>query len=148
MVLKPPDNIDRALQAVRKTGPGCDERHKDVPILQQRDMEGIRQDSHNDVGRAIDPDGLVQRDRAGDGAGKALAHDRHSGSGRRVLWKEIATSSHLYAKQSEESGGQLGTAEHSRLIAESDGEVPAVIALEATEAVRARSPVEEGGIRG
>src|SRR6266550_3535983 len=49
-------------------------------------------------------------------------------------------------EEPEEARGHLRAAQHSRLIAQSDGDVDGVVAFETTETIGARSPIAERGI--
>src|SRR5205814_2511677 len=85
---------------------------------------------------------------AGNGAGKAVTHNGHSTSRLILAGKEIAPDRYPDAKEPEEARGQLRAAQHSRPIAQSNGDVGRVVAFETTETVGARSPIAERGIRG
>ena len=124
-----------------------DEWHKDVRILKQREVKRMRQHSHDVLGRAVNDDGLVERDAAGDGAGKAFAHDGHSGSGRRIFVQEIAPRRYPDSEEPEEARGHLSAAQHARLVAHADGAVGGVVGFDGAEALGTRSPVQERGIR-
>src|SRR5207302_9109524 len=90
---------------------------------------------------------VVDRDAAGDGGGKAFAHEGTSGSGRRILVQEIAPRRYPDSEEPEEARGHLSAAQHARLVAHADGAVGGVVGFEGAEALGTRSPVQEGGIR-
>src|SRR6266576_2691640 len=84
---------------------------------------------------------------AGNGAGKAFAHNRHSSCGLILACKEIAADRYPDAEEPEEARGHLRAAQHSRPIAQSDGDVGGVVPFETIETVGVRSPIAKRGIR-
>ena len=111
-------------------------------------MKRIGQHPNDDLRRAVDHDALVERAPTGHGAGKALGHDGHTGSGRGILVsQEITTSRHPDSEQPEETRGHACAAQGARLVAHAHRDVGGVVALQGTEALDSRSPVAEGGVR-
>src|SRR5439155_7280757 len=77
-------------------------------------------------------DALVERAPTGHGAGKALGHDGHTGSGRGILVsQEITTSRHPDSEQPEETRGHACAAQGARLVAHAHRDVGGVVALRA-----------------
>ena len=148
VVLKPADNVDRAIEPVGAPLLVGDEGHEHVRILEQGEVKRRRQHAHDCMGRSIDRDGLAERAYAGHGTGKVIGDNGDCGAGRRILVaQKIATGRYPDAEEPEEAGGDFGAAQHTRLVTHSDREVAGVVALEVAEAVGTGTPVEQRGIR-